>query len=101
MRSRFKQVSRAEAKRILEAWGAYMSREQREHFEAIFEGRHVHANVYFRTPSEHDRALADGAIRCMTQLIERTHGRDPALGFRHVLSALLEGMADLRKEMDP
>lgn len=62
---------------------------------------HRHVNVYFRTPTEHDRALADGAIRCMTQLIERTQGREPVIGFRHMLSALLEGMADLRKEMDP
>lgn len=60
---------------------------------------HIHRNVCFHTPAEHDRALADGAIRAMVQLLERTNGREPALGFRHILSALLEAMGDLRKEM--
>lgn len=61
---------------------------------------HKHINVYFATPEEHDRKLAEGAVRCMTQLMERTHGREPRPGFRHMLSALLEGMDELRKELN-
>lgn len=61
---------------------------------------HLHVPVPFATPAEHDRRLADGALRCMTQLLERTRGREPSIGFRHILSALLEGMDDLRKELN-
>jgi hypothetical protein len=60
--------------------------------------KHFHVNVYFATPEEHDRKLADGAIRCMEQLLYRTRGREPSVGFRHMLAALLEGMCALRKE---
>lgn len=61
--------------------------------------KHLHVNMYFAAPVEHDQKLADGAIRCMAQLLERTSGREPSIGFRHMLSALLEGMEDLRKEI--
>lgn len=62
---------------------------------------HRHVNMYFATPEEHCQRLADGAIRCMEQLLIHTAGREPATGFRHMLAALLEGMTDLRKEMEP
>lgn len=33
---------------------------------------HVHRNVYFASPAEHNRKLLEGARRALAQLIERT-----------------------------
>ncbi len=57
---------------------------------------HFHANVHFPSAAEHNQRLADGAIRCMTQLIERSRGED----YRHMLEALTNAMEQIRKEME-
>lgn len=55
------------------------------------------APVYFKTVAEHDQSLADGALRCIMQLSERTRGRNPAVS--HMLNALEEAMVKIREEL--
>lgn len=56
--------------------------------------------IYFATSAEHNQKLADGAIRCMEQLLYRKRGHESSHGFCHMLEALLEGVRQLRKDLD-
>ena len=38
---------------------------------------HVHRAVYFKPPAEHNRALLEGAIRCLAQFRERAPSHYP------------------------
>ncbi len=57
---------------------------------------HVHKNVAFRTAKEHNEALIEGAIRCLTQLHERNQA-NVTPGYCHFIEALIDGIGSLRK----
>lgn len=61
----------------------------------------MHVNQAFASSCEHDAALLEGAIRCLTILMARTATNDPKPGFRHLLSALTEALVDMRPDLDP
>jgi hypothetical protein len=58
---------------------------------------HVHRAVYFKTPAEHNRALLEGAIRCLSLFSERNPDHFP-MTLNEALSHVRDLIEELPKE---